>query len=135
MYFGQRGYGLLEKGLGPVAIKIRIGRKAVGQRKGGVGLLRTRLFLAEIVKRLVDSNTVEPSTQLRPSTKVVQIAPSFQKSVLQHVVGILVGHDNAAYFPVERTTIRPDKCGKSTLPLGGVSQHLLYLRLARQRNH
>ena len=28
LYFGQRGYGLLEKGLGPVAIKIRIGRSA-----------------------------------------------------------------------------------------------------------
>ena len=59
----------------------------------------------EEVQGLVDGNAVEPCREFCLTPEGVQLAPGFQESVLQNIVGIVMGQHHASDLPVQRFAV------------------------------
>ncbi len=121
LLLGQRGYGFLQLDLGLIAVKVLVGLQAVDEERI-VFVERNvvlNLLLVDEGYRLIDGNLVEPCRELCVAAKVVDVGPSLDKRVLQHIVGVVMVNYKPTYVPIQLLGIvlyhPPERCAACLL--------------------
>ena len=103
LYFRQSGNGFLQLCLGLITIEIVVGHQGIGHTgliivgadKGHI------LLTAHKVEALVDGNARYPGNHLGIAMKRTKAVPRLDKGILQHIIGIFVGKDNASHLLIQ----------------------------------
>ena len=111
---GQAGHSLLQQCLHLSTIKIIVGHQTIGHWQDIVDANPAVLVMAQEIKTLVDGNARQPRANLGITVKITQSIPSFQESVLEHIVGIVMREHNATNLPIELLAILTHNLLKGT---------------------
>ena len=99
--FRQLGNGLLQHSLGLTTIEVFIGQQCICYRQIIRSGRSDMLVSTQKIHALIDGDTRQPCRHLRLAMEIIKAIPCFQKSILKHVVGIVVSEHDATYLPVQ----------------------------------
>ena len=112
----QAGYGSLEAGLRLVTIKIIISHQLAHDVPSLRGVQRRGIAGApQEIDRLVDGYAIQPGGELSLALIFIKIDPCLDKSLLQHIIRVVMTQNDMPYLPVERLTVFSHHTGESPL--------------------
>ena len=114
-----------------VTVDVLVGLNEIDQMRLLV-VNRQTLTLAlsfQMRETLVDRNLVEPGRELGVATKILDILPGLEKSILQKVIGIVMALHHTANLTIQRLGIELYHIAKSHTAGRGIPQplHKLYV--------